>query len=206
MSVLSSRIACTLRGSLPLAEATSIAFGLGSISAISRTRPSAFETIFCATTRTSQSLIVSPHRDKPPRISLPRSSPCRTAGMPGSANMLMRSTSLMSIHRVAKGYDGAASLLIQNLLVREYSLIASTPAPPFVMLLPLSVGRPLGDVGLRAARLTAHRRVDDLGELRRVEGRVDPLERRRAIECRTLARLPPHRRDETPRLRAGPNS
>ena len=50
-------------------------------------RPSAFETTFCVTTRTSPSSNARPWRCAAPRMSAARSSPGRTSGMPSMAMM-----------------------------------------------------------------------------------------------------------------------
>ena len=78
----SDRMTSTSRGSLSTSAASATARAEGSIVARSTRRPSAFETIFCATTSTSAARGVMPFRSRADAISSTRSSPARIKGRP----------------------------------------------------------------------------------------------------------------------------
>src|SRR6266700_3003030 len=89
----SDRISSTKRGSFWTLPASSIASVEGSTVARSTMRPSALDTIFCVSTKTSPPRGTMPPRATPSPIKATKSSSLRTSGMPGTANistMLLR--------------------------------------------------------------------------------------------------------------------
>src|SRR3954451_23411444 len=83
----SDRISSTRRGSLWTLPASSIASAEGSTVARSTVRPSALDTIFCVSTKTSPPRGTMPPRATPSPIKATRSSSLRTSGMPGTARI-----------------------------------------------------------------------------------------------------------------------
>src|ERR1700722_11542511 len=81
----SDRINSTRRGSFWTSPASWMASFEGSTVARSTMRPSALDTIFCVSTKTSLSRGTIPPRVSPSLIKATRSSPLRTSGIPGTA-------------------------------------------------------------------------------------------------------------------------
>src|SRR5262245_33846553 len=90
----SDRISSTRRGSFWTLRASAIASVEGSTVASSTMRPSALDTIFCVSTKTSPPNGTMPSRASPSSINATRSSFLRTSGMPGTANI---STALLRV-------------------------------------------------------------------------------------------------------------
>src|SRR3954451_22671919 len=83
----SDRISSTRRGSFWTLPASSIAAAEGSTVARSNMRPSALDTIFCVSTKTSSPRGMMPPRASPSPIKATRSSSLRTSGIPGTARI-----------------------------------------------------------------------------------------------------------------------
>src|SRR5262249_43320809 len=103
----SDSISSTKRGSFWTLPASSIASAEGSTVARSTMRPSAFDTIFCASTKTSPPRGTMPPCASPSPIKATRSSSLRTSGMPGTARI---STALL---RIMAGPAHSAEALAQ---------------------------------------------------------------------------------------------
>src|SRR5262245_20616475 len=85
----SRRTISMIRASLPCAAAHRSASADGITSSSATTAPSAFETIFCATTKTSPRSIVRADFSTAPAIFAPRSSPRTISGRPATPTMWM---------------------------------------------------------------------------------------------------------------------
>src|SRR6516225_5693213 len=86
----------TNRGSLSTSAASAVARSDGSTVAISTYRPSALETIFCATTSTSPSRGTTPLSANAAIATAPRSSPGCIKGMPASPVMVTRTEGIVT--------------------------------------------------------------------------------------------------------------
>src|ERR1700728_2790339 len=109
----SSRISWTTRGSLSDWAAISTALADGSIPPSSTRRPSAFETIFCASTTTSPACNAKPDAARASRTTPVRSSPALTSGTPSSARSVNSAGAAMSalLGQAGDAYAGVRDLI-----------------------------------------------------------------------------------------------